>query len=97
MLAGEVLNSLVDIQMLVQVCLLSESHLAAGNSASIRPLIGVNTEVIEEIVPFPEHFSAVTMGAVEKPDDSAWLLLAPVLIDHEFAGRRNMLLDSNAV
>jgi hypothetical protein len=52
--------------------------------------------VIEEVVPFPEHFGALCVGAAEESDDSPGLW-ALVLIDDEVLGAWDVLFDSNLV
>jgi len=56
----------------------------------------VDSQVVEEVVPFPEHFGAVAVGAAQQPYDSSGLW-AFVLIDHEVLGAWNVLLDANFV
>ena len=52
--------------------------------------------MIEEVVPFPEHLGALSVGAAEKSDDSPglWTL---VLIDYKVFGAWDVLFDSNLV
>ena len=52
--------------------------------------------MIEEVVPFPEHLGALSVGAAEKSDDSPGLW-ALVLIDDEVLGAWDVLFDSNLV
>jgi hypothetical protein len=86
----------MDLHMLVQVRLLSESVVALWEIALIGSLLGVDSQMVEEVVPFPEHFGAVAVGAAQQPYDSSGLL-AFVLIDHEVLGAWDVLLDANLV
>jgi hypothetical protein len=95
-LAVESLLALMDLHMLVQVCLLSESVVALREIALVRSLLGVDSQMVEEVVPFPEHFGALTVGAAQQPYDSSGLC-AFVLIDHEVLGAWDVLLDTNLV
>lgn len=63
--ARESLVALVDLNVLVQVSLLGEGQVAPWESALIRSLVGVNSKVVEEIVPFPEDFGTALMGTAE--------------------------------
>lgn len=92
-LTSESLGSLVDFQVLVQVRLLSEGVLAVWVSALVGPLLSVDPEVVEEIVPFSEHLRAVLVGAAQHPDHLSGLE-AFVLVDLEFLCRGNVLLDA---
>jgi hypothetical protein len=65
-------------------------------SALVRPLLGVDSQVVEEVVPFPEHFGAFAMGAAQQPYDSS-CLWAFILIDHEILGAWDVLFDTNLV
>jgi hypothetical protein len=64
-LTGEPLLALMDFHMLVQVRFLSESVVAVWERALVRSLLGVDSQVVEEVVPFSEHFGAVAVGAAE--------------------------------
>jgi len=44
--------------MFVEVGFLSERRIAALDMAFVRSLVGMNAEVVEEIVPFPENLGA---------------------------------------
>ena len=61
--AGKALVTLMDLNMLVQVSLLCEGKATAWEVALIRSFVCVNSEVIEEIVPFSEHFAAIVVCA----------------------------------
>lgn len=50
--------------------------------------------MIEEVVPFPEHLGALSVGAAEQSDDSPGLW-ALVLVDHKVLGAWDVLFDSN--
>ena len=70
--------------MLVKIGLLSESHSTVFKSAFVRLFVGVDSEVIEKIVPFSEHFSLTSsMCASEHPDYMPFVVFRPVLIDHK--------------
>ena len=56
----------------------------------------MDSQVVEEVVPFPEHFGAVAVGAAQQPYDSSGLW-AFVLIDHVVLSAWNVLLDANFV
>ena len=49
--------------------------------------------MIEEVVPFPEHLGAFSVGAAEQSDDSSGLW-ALVLVDHKVLGAWDVLFDS---
>lgn len=66
---------------------------AAWESALVRALISVDSEVIEEVVPLSEHFAASRMSAAEKSYDSS-CRRAPVLIDHILVCVWHMFVDS---
>jgi hypothetical protein len=53
-LTSEPLVAFVDLHMLVQVSLLSEGMLAVRVSALVGPLLGVDAQVVEEVVPLAE-------------------------------------------
>lgn len=56
----------------------------------------MDSQVVEEVVPFPEHFRALAMRAAQQPYDFS-TLWAFVLIDHEVLGAWDVLLDANFV
>lgn len=95
-LTGEPLLALMDFHMLVQVRFLSESVVAVWERALVRSLLGVDSQVVEEVVPFSEHFGAVAVGAAEQPYDFSGLW-AFVLIDYEVLGAWDVLFDTNLV
>lgn len=94
--AGESLLALMDLHVLVQVSLLGESVVAIWEIALVRPLLGVDSEMVEEVVPLPEHFGAVAVGAAEQPYDSS-SLWAFILIDDEVLCTWDVLLDVDLI
>lgn len=94
--AEELLLTLVNHKMLVQVGLLGERVVTTLNRALVGPLAGVDPEVVEEVVPLSEHLLAVGVGACQESDDSP-IVRVLVLIDHEVLGRRHVLVDANLV
>jgi hypothetical protein len=95
-LATKSLLAFMDLHMLVQVSLLSESVVAVKEIALVRPLLGVDSQMVEEVVPLPEYFRAVFVGAAQQPYDSSGLW-AFILIDNEVRGAWNVLLYANLV
>ena len=70
--------------MLVKVGLLRESHSTVFKIALVRLFVGVDSEVIEKVMPFSEHFSLTSsMCASKHPNDMPFVILRPVLIDHK--------------
>lgn len=61
MFALEPLHTLVDLDVLVEVSFLCEAEAAVGIGAGVGSFVGVNSEMIEEVVPFSEMFPAVIM------------------------------------
>ena len=55
---------------------------AAWELTAVRSLVGMNSKVVEKVVPFSEYFGASLMSAKEHPYDSSgvWAL---ILEDHE--------------
>jgi len=51
--------------------------------------------MVKEIVPFPEYFATLWVGAVKQSDDSSGFLLASVFINDILCCLWNMLLDAN--
>ena len=51
----------MDFYVLIQVSPLSEAKSTTRDRTNIGSFIGVNPEVVEEIVPFPEHFPTITV------------------------------------
>ncbi len=68
--AGEPFYSSMDFNMLVQVGSLGEAELAAINWALIGSLVGVNPEMVEEVMPFPECFPASFVVTLQDLDES---------------------------
>lgn len=94
--AEELLLTLVNHKMLVQVGLLGERVVTTLDRALVRPLAGVDPKVVEEVVPLSEHLLAVGVGACQESDDSP-IVRVLVLIDHEVLGRRHVLVNANLV
>jgi hypothetical protein len=57
-LAFESLDSFVDLQVLVQISFLSEALVTVLEWAVVGSGVGVNHQVVEEIMPFPEGLPA---------------------------------------
>ena len=95
-LTGKPFLALMDFHMLIQVCFLSERVGTLREGAMVGPLLGVDPQVVEEVVPFSEHLGAIGVSAAEKSDYSSgfWRF---VLIDDKILGAWNMLLNSNLV
>ena len=92
--AAEFESALVHRQMLGQVRLLREALVASGLLAHKGSLPSVHSEVVEEVVPFPEKHLAVTLIALKNLDlaHGAGIFIP----EHaEGAGRRHRLLDLN--
>ena len=91
-MATEPLNAPVYLNMFVEVGPLSEAEPAVLVGADVGSLIGVDPEMIEEIVPLPEPLVAVLVVALKDLDVP---LASRVLVrkDPEFFGVWHMLLD----
>jgi hypothetical protein len=59
--AREPLDSTVDFNVFIKVCSLGKAEFTAIYWALIRSLIGMDSEVIEEVVPFSECFTTCFM------------------------------------
>lgn len=59
--AGESFLSRVNLNMLVEVSTLSEAESAVCDWARVGSLVCVDSQVIEEVVPFAEILAAVIM------------------------------------
>ena len=70
--------------------------IAFWERAFVRTLTGVDSQVIEEVVPLSEHLGAIGMGAAEESYDSPGLW-AFVCVDNKLLGAWNMLFNSNLV
>lgn len=86
--------ALVDLHMLVQIGFLGERVSAVREVAMVWPLLGVDPQMVEEVVPLPEHLVALAISAAEKSHDST-SLGALALIDDELLGAWDVLLDAN--
>lgn len=95
-LASESLVTSVDLNMLVKVSFLSERQTATWVVALVWSLVGVDTEMVKEVVPFSEHFSASLMSAAQESDHSS-SVWASVFNDNKVLGFWNVLVDSNLV
>ena len=62
-LAEELFLALMNHKMLVQVGFLSKRMVTPLERAVIWSFAGMNSKMVEEIVPFSEYFLAVSMGA----------------------------------
>lgn len=93
---SESLLSLMDFHVLVKVSLLSEGMTTLWESAFIRPLLGVDSEMVEEVVPFPEDLGAFGVSAAEKSNYSSSLWVF-VLINDEVLGAWNVFFNSYLV
>tara|TARA_B100000780_G_C20837903_1_gene332985 strand:- start:18 stop:344 length:327 start_codon:yes stop_codon:yes gene_type:complete len=93
-LASESSLALMDFKMLVQVSFLGERMIAAWESALIRALVSVDSQVIEEVMPLSEHFTASRMSAAEKPYNSSSGSTS-IFIDHILVSVWNMFVDSD--
>ena len=92
--AEELLFALVNHKMLVQVGLLGERMVTALDRAVVWPLTGVDSQVVEEVMPLSKDLLAVGVGACEESDDSP-VVGVLILIDHEVLGGRHVLVDAN--
>lgn len=81
--------------MLGQVAVLGELRATVGVTADVGELIGVDSDMIEEIVPFPKNLVASLMCAVLEPDSLATFTLFQGFKDDEFFGSWHMLLNAN--
>jgi hypothetical protein len=60
-MATEPFDPIVDFYVLVQISSLSETKAAIGYRTYVRSLVGVNSQMIKEIVPFSKPLVAVFM------------------------------------
>lgn len=70
MRALESFCSPMDFYMFIQVCLLSEGESAVWIWAQVGSFICVDSQMIKEIVPFPEVFAAVFLITLENLDEA---------------------------
>ena len=88
----ESLDSSMNLNVLVQVGFLSKAEFATWIVALVGSLIGVNPQVVEEVVPLSEVLSAVVVIALENLDKSLRLRILEC-VNFELFCVRNMLLD----
>lgn len=94
-LATKSFVAVMDCHMLVEIGSLREAYVATGSVANVRLLIRVNSQVVEEIVPFPEHFlGALIMSAIKHSNDFLKALLGSVLEDNEVIRPWHVLLNA---
>jgi hypothetical protein len=88
----EALHASMYFDMLVEVRSLGETESTVLEGAHIGALIGVDAQVVEEIVPFTEPFVAAIVITFEHLDVSlaSWVLVGE---DSELLGIWHMLLD----
>lgn len=67
---------------------------ALGEAALVWPLLSVDSQVVEEVVPLPEHLGTLGVGAAEESDDPS-SLWAFVLVDDEVLGAWNVFFYSD--
>ena len=93
---GEPLVALMDLNVLIQVGFLCEWKVTTWIAALVRSLVGVNSQMIKEIVPFSKNFATLVVSAAKKPyhPSSFW---ASVLCDHEFLRLWNVFVYTNKV
>lgn len=96
MRALEPLLATVHFNMLVEVSLLSEAKLAALVGTVVGPFVGVDPQVIEEVVPFPKMFSAIVEIAFQDLDIPLRLGVLE-REDAEFFSTGHVLLDLNGL
>ena len=94
--ACEALATLMNLDVLVQVGLLGEFVLTAFVVAAVRAFVSVDTQVVEEVVPFAKDLSAAITRAMEK---FLGILACDTeeLIDVEAGGVGHVLLDAHLV
>ena len=95
-LTSESLLALMNFHMLVKVSLLSEGMSALYEAAFVWSLLSVDSQMVEEIVPFSENLCAIGVGAAEESNDSS-CLWAFVLINDEILGAWNVFFNSYLV
>jgi len=88
----EALHSPMYLDMLVEVGSLGEAEAAVFEGAHIGALVGVDAQVVEEVVPFTEPLIAAIVITFEHLDVplASWVLVGE---DSELLGVRHMLLD----
>ena len=80
--------------MLIQIGFLGEAEIAAWVLAMVWLLVGVDPQVVEEVVPLPEDFAAILVLALQKSDDSSGVR-TPIFENHVILGIWDVFLDSN--
>ena len=68
--ALEAPRTLVDFHVLVQVCSLGESEATIGVRAIVRSFVCMNSQVVEEVVPFTKMLTTVSVIAFKYFYDS---------------------------
>ena len=82
--------------MLVQVGSLREAQATIFDGAEKWFLFSVDHQMVEEIVPLPENFAAVSVNANEQPDDAP-RVRHPVLENEVVFRGRDELYDPDLV
>jgi hypothetical protein len=80
--------------MLVEICSLSKTEAATRDRTNIGSFIGMDAQMIEEVVPFAEMFAAVFMIAFEDLDVSLTLRVLEAE-DPKLFRARHMFFDLN--
>ncbi len=81
----------MDFNVFVQICLLSEGLRAPSIETLERTLLGVNSQMIEEVVPLSEKHSTVHMLTLQDFHESLglWVL---ILVDFKISSVRYRLI-----
>lgn len=66
----ESFHATVDLHMLVEIGPLSETESTVGDGARVRSFVGVDPQVIKEVVPFSEMLATVVMVTFQNFDIS---------------------------
>lgn len=66
---SEFLFSAVDLHVLHEICSLCEAVSTFRNLTYIRSLLGMNPEMVKEVVPFSKDLTAVLVSTREQSDD----------------------------
>ena len=88
----ESFDSAVNLDVFVKISSLSEAEPAVGEGAGVRPLVCVDSQVVEKVVPFSKVLSAIVVVTLQDLDIPLGLGVLEGE-DSEFLGIRNVLFD----
>ena len=92
--ARETFFPVVYLQVLIEIRLLGEALAAFWHIAKIRSLLGVDSKMVKEVVPFPENFATTVVQTIKQSNDPL-RILAPMNIYTVFFRIGYMLLYTN--